>query len=399
MKSVTFLAACLAALSASGAALAQSAPGVSADEIKIGQTMPYSGPVAAFSALGKGEIAYFNMINDEGGINGRKVKLISLDDGYVPPKTVEDTRRLVEQEGVSFIFSSMGTACNTAIQKYLNDAKIPQLFIASGASKWNDPQHNRWTMPGVQATFRYEARIYTRYILKEKPNAKIAILYQNDDYGKDYILGVKDVLGADYDKRVVEASYEFTDPTVESQVVSLRGSNADALIAAATPKFMAQAIRKMYDLQWKPMFFMSNVSIWLTSVMQPAGPEKAVGALSSAYYKDPTDPTWANDPGIVAWHAFMKKYMPNDDPNDQNYINSWGEAGTIVTVLKAAGNDLSRENILRQATRIDGLELPVLLPGIKVTTSPDDYSSIREMQLMRFDGNRWVRFGDVLSGS
>ncbi len=399
MRRIPALAAGLLALVAGGAALAQNAPGISADEIKIGQTMPYSGPVAAFSALGKGEIGYFNMINDQGGINGRKVKLLSLDDGYVPAKTVEDTRKLVEQEGVAFLFSSIGTATNTSVQKYLNERKIPQLFIGSGASKWNDPKNFPWTMPGVQATFRYEARIYTRYILKQKPDAKIAVLYQNDDYGKDYILGIKDVLGADYDKRVIEASYEFTDPTVDLQIVSLRGSNADAVIAAATPKFMAQAIRKMYDLQWKPMFFMSNVSIWLNSVIEPAGPEKAVGAISSAYYKDPSDPSWANDPGILVWRGFMKKYMPNEDQNDQNFVNSFGEGATLVEVLKAAGNDLSRENILKQATHIGGLDIPVLLPGIKVATSPDNYTSIRDMQLMRFDGTHWVRFGDVLSGS
>jgi ABC-type branched-subunit amino acid transport system substrate-binding protein len=382
-----------------GPAAAADAPGVTASEIKIGQTMPYSGPVTAYSALGKGEIAYFAMINAEGGINGRKVNLLSLDDGYVPPKTVEDTRKLVEQEGVAFIFSSIGTATNTSIQKYLNERKIPQLFIGSGASKWNDPKNFPWTMPGVQATFRYEARIYTRYVLKEKPDAKFAVLYQNDDYGKDYVLGIKDVLGADYAKRVTEASYEFTDPTIDSQVVSLKGAGADALIVAATPKFAAQTIRKTFELGWKPMFFMSNVSIWVNSVIEPAGPEKAVGMMSSAYYKDPNDPSWANDAGIAAWRGFMQKYMPNEDPNDQNFVNSYGEGAVLAYVLKQAGSDLSRENILRTATNITGLELPVLLPGIKVTTSPDNYTSIREMQLMRWDGKRWVRFGDVLSGS
>jgi branched-chain amino acid transport system substrate-binding protein len=380
-------------------AVAQNAPGVTASEIKIGQTMPYSGPVAAYSALGKGEIAYFAMINDQGGVNGRKINLLSLDDGYVPPKTVEDTRKLVEQEGVAFIFSSIGTATNTSIQKYLNDRKIPQLFIGSGASKWNDPKNFPWTMPGVQATFRYEARIYTRYILKEKPGAKFAVLYQNDDYGKDYVLGIKDVLGADYAARVTEASYEFTDPTIDSQIVSLRGTGADALIVAATPKFAAQSIRKTYELGWKPMFFMSNVSIWINSVIEPAGPEKAVGMMSSAYYKDPSDPSWANDAGMAAWRGFMRKYLPNEDQNDQNYVNSYGEGATLVQALKQAGNDLSRANILHAATTISGLELPVLLPGIKVTTSPDNYTSIRDMQLMRWDGKRWVRFGDVLSGS
>jgi len=384
---------------ASLSAHASDAPGITATEITIGQTMPYSGPVVAFSALGKGEVAYFNMINDQGGVNGRKIKLISLDDGYAPPKTVEATRRLVEQDGVAFMFSSIGTATNTAVHKYLNDRKIPQLFIGSGASKWNDPEHFPWTMPGVQATFRYEARIYARYVLKEKPDAKFAVLYQNDDYGKDYILGIKDVLGADYDKRVTEASYEFTDPTVDSQVVSLRGTGADALIVAATPKFMAQTIRKVYELSWKPMFFMSNVSIWVNSVMEPAGVEKGVGLMSSAYIKDPADPSWANDAGMGTWRDFMHKYMPNDDINDSNYVNSYDSGATLVQVLKQAGSDLSRDNILRQATNLHALEIPTLLPGIAVNTSPDNYTSIRVMQLMRWDGKRWVRFGDVLPGS
>jgi ABC-type branched-subunit amino acid transport system substrate-binding protein len=380
-------------------ALAQNTPGVSATEIKIGQTMPYSGPVTAYSALGKGEVAFFKMINDKGGINGRKINLISLDDGYIPAKTVEQTRKMVEQEGVAFLFSSIGTATNTSVEKYLNDRKIPQLFIGSGASKWNDPEHFPWTMPGVQATFRYEARIYTRYILKEKPDAKIAVLYQNDDYGKDYVLGIKDVLGADYAKRVIEATYEFTDPTVDSQVVSLRGSGADALIVAATPKFAAQTIRKTFDLGWKPMFFMSNVSIWVNSVLEPAGPEKAIGMLSSAYVKDPTDQSWANDAGMTQWRNWMKKYMPEQDINDQNFVNSYSEGMVMVQVLKQAGNDLSRANILRQATNLHDLELPVMLPGIKINTDPKNYTSVRDMQLMRWDGKRWVRFGGVVPGS
>ncbi len=389
----------LLACVATAPALAQNAPGVSATEIKIGQTMPYSGPVTAYSALGKGEVAFFKMINDKGGINGRKVDLISLDDGYIPAKTVEQTRKMVEQEGVAFLFSSIGTATNTSVEKYLNDRKIPQLFIGSGASKWNDPEHFPWTMPGVQATFRYEARIYTRYILKQKPDAKIAVLYQNDDYGKDYVLGIKDVLGADYAKRVVEATYEFTDPTVDSQVVSLQGSGADALIVAATPKFAAQTIRKTFELGWKPMFFMSNVSIWVNTVMQPAGPEKAIGMLSSAYVKDPTDQSWASDPGMTEWRNWMKKYMPEQDVNDQNFVNSYSEGMVMVQVLKQAGTDLSRANIMRQATNLHDLELPVMLPGIKVNTDPKNFTSVRDMQLMRWDGKRWVRFGGVVAGS
>ena len=380
-------------------ALAETAPGVTADAIKIGQTMPYSGPVAAYSALGKGEIAYFKMINDQGGINGRKIDLMSLDDGYVPSRTVEDTRRLVEQEGVAFIFSSIGTATNSAIQKYLNQNKIPQLFIGSGASKWNDPKAFPWTMPGVQATFRIEARIYARYVLKQKPDARFAVLYQNDDYGKDYVAGIKDVLGDGYAKRVTEASYEFTDPTVDSQIVSLHGTGADALIVAATPKFAAQSIRKVYELGWKPMFFMSDVSIWVNSVMEPAGIEKGVGLISSAYVKDPTDASWNDDPGMLQWRSWMRQYMPGEDISDSNYVNSYSSAATLVQVLKQAGNDLSRANIMHQATSLHDLVLPVMLPGIKINTSPDDYSSVRDMQLMRWDGKRWVRFGGILSGS
>jgi branched-chain amino acid transport system substrate-binding protein len=400
MKAVAMMAAGVAlALAAMAPAAAENAPGVSASEIKIGQTMPYSGPVTAYGTLGKGELAFFHMINDEGGVNGRKIRLISLDDGYAPPKTVEQTRKLVEQEGVAFLFSSIGTATNTAIQRYLNDRKIPQLFIGSGASKWGNPKDYPWTIGGVQATFRAEARIYTRYILQNKPSAKIGILYQNDDFGKDYVAGVKDVLGDKYAKTVVEATYEFTDPTVDSQVVSLQGAGADALIVAATPKFAAQAIRKVYDIGWKPTFFLSNVSIWVNSVLEPAGVEKAIGIVSSAYVKDPTDPAWDNDPGMQQWRAWMKKYMPDADQSDQNYVNSYNSGMVLVQVLKQCGDDLSRENIMKQAANIRNLELPMLLPGIKVDTSPTDYYPIEQMQLMRWDGKHWVRFGEVQSGS
>ena len=274
------LAAALAGLVLAGRpAVAENAPGVTATEIKIGQTMPYSGPVAAFGTLGKGELGFVQMINDEGGINGRKLRLVSLDDGYAPPKTVEQTRKLIEQEGVAFIFSSMGTAANSAIQKYLNDRRIPQIFIASGAYKWGNYREFPWTIGGVQGTIRDEARIYARYILKTKPQARIGILYQNDDFGRDYLAGLKEVLGDDYAKRVVEASYEFTDPTIDSQIVSLQGSGADTLILAATPKFAAQGIRKVYDIGWKPLFFLINVSIWVNSVMEPAGVEKGIGII------------------------------------------------------------------------------------------------------------------------
>ena len=395
--SVTSVAFTCAALAAP--ALAQNAPGITDTEIKIGQTMPYTGPVTAFSTLGKGEIAYFKMINERGGVNGRKLNLISLDDGYAPPKTVEQTRKLVEQEGVAFLFSSIGTATNTAIQRYTNSNKIPQLYIGSGASKFGNYKEFPYTIGGIQGTFRAEARIYARYILNEKPNAKIAILYQNDDYGRDYVLGLKDVLGDKYGAMVKEATYEFTDATVDSQVVSLQGSGADALIVAATPKFAAQAIRKVYDIKWKPMFFLSNVAIWVSTVLEPAGVEKAVGIISSAYVKDPGDSGWDNDPGMKEWKAWISKYMPEVDPRDQNYVNSYNEGMVLVQALKQAGKDLSRENILKQALNIKDMQLPMMLPGIKVNTSPTDYYPIEDMQMMRWSGKQWVRFGALLSGS
>ena len=393
---------CLGALSLCAVGLpaaAQNAPGVTDTEIKIGQTMPYTGPVTAFSTLGKGEIGYFKMLNEQGGVNGRKINLISLDDGYAPPKTVEQTRKLVEQEGVAFMFSSIGTATNTAVQRYLNSNKVPQLYIGSGASKFGNYKEFPWTIGGIQATFRAEARIYARYILKEKPNAKIAILLQNDDYGRDYVLGLKDVLGDKYADVVREATYEFTDATIDSQVVSLQGSGAEALIVAATPKFAAQAIRKVYDIGWKPMFFLSNVAIWISTVIEPAGPEKAVGIMSSVYGKDPADPGLNDDPGMKEWRTWITKYMPEVDPRDQNYVNSYNEAMVLVQALKQAGNNLSRENILKEALNIKDMQLPMMLPGIKVNTSPTDYYPIEDMQMMRFNGKQWVRFGELLSGS
>src|SRR5215510_1264873 len=390
-----FAAAVVLAFGCAGASA--QAPGISATEIKIGQTMPYTGPVAAFSALGKGEIAYFKKVNAEGGINGRKINLLSLDDGYAPPKTVEQTRKLVEQDGVALIFSSIGTAGNTAIQRYLNNAKVPQIFIGSGAHKFGNYKEFLWTMGGVQGTFRSEARIYARHILKDKPDAKIAILYQHDDFGRDYVSGLKDVLGEKFGTQVKEATYEFTDATIDSQVVTLQASGADALIVAATPKFAAQAIRKVHDLGWKPTFFLSNVAIWVNSVMIPAGPEKGIGIISSVYVKDPTDPGWDNDAGMKGFKTFMKEYMPSDDIADQNFVNSYNSAMALVQVLKQAGNDLSRDNIMKQAANLKDLELPMLLPGIKVNTSPTDYYPVEQMQLMRWNGKQWVRFGELLS--
>ena len=373
--------------------------GVTASEIRIGQTMPYSGPVSAFGALGKGEVGYFRMLNEKGGINGRKVKLISLDDSYAPPKTVEQTRRLVESEEVALIFSSIGTAHNTAIAKYLQGRNIPQLFLASGASKFADvAQYPQATM-GVQAPFRYEARLYARYALEKNPNAKFAVISQNDDYGRDYLLGLKDVLGDNYDSVVTGATYEVTDPTIDSQVVRLKASGADVFVIAATPKFAAQAIRKAHEIGWRPLTFLSNVAVWISTVMQPAGLEASTGILSTAYVKDPDDPAWTDDPGVKAWREFMTKYLPEADLHDTNYVNAYNSAMALEAVLKACGDDLSTENILKQAYSIHDLELPMLLPGIKLNTSPTDHVPIDQMQFMRFSGKSWDRFGELQTGN
>lgn len=379
--------------------LAADAPGVSATEIKIGQTMPYSGPVSAFGILGRGETAYFKMVNDRGGINGRKVNLISLDDSYVPSKTVEQTRRLVESDEVAFIFSTMGTAHNTAINKYLQSKGVPQLFIASGASKFGDPQQFPLGTMGVMAPFRQEARIYARHALDKNPNAKFAILSQNDDFGREYLAGLKDVFGERFDQAVVGATYEFTDPTIDSQIVKLKASGADAMLIGATPKFAAQAIRKIHEIGWKPMTFVSNVSIWISSVIEPAGFEASTGLMSSAYVKDPLDPAWADDAGVKGWRDYMAKYIPDGDIRDANYINGYNNGMALEHVLKAAGDDLSRDNIMKQAASIKELDLPMLLPGIKVSTSAAEHYPVEQMQMMRFSGKQWERFGDLQTGN
>ena len=373
--------------------------GVTATEIKIGQTMPYSGPVSAFGALGKGEVGYFRMVNERGGINGRKVNLISLDDGYAPPKTVEQTRRLVESDEVALIFSSIGTAHNTAIAKYLQGKNIPQLFLASGASKFGDIAQYPQATIGVQAPFRYEARLYARYALQKNPNAKFAVISQNDDYGRDYLLGLKDVLGEKYDSIVTGATYEVTDPTINSQIVKLKASGADVFVIAATPKFAAQAIRKAYEIGWRPMTFLSNTAVWISTVMIPAGVEAGTGIISTAYVKDPDDPSWANDAGMKGWRDFMTKYVPEGDLHDTNYVNAYNSAMVLEAVLKACGDDLSTENILKQAYSIHDLELPMLLPGIKVNTSPTDHVPVDQMQFMRFNGKTWDRFGELQTGN
>jgi branched-chain amino acid transport system substrate-binding protein len=371
--------------------------GVTATEIRIGQTMPYSGPVSAFGALGKGEVGYFKMLNERGGINGREVDLISLDDGYAPPKTVEQTRRLVESDEVALIFSSIGTAHNTAIAKYLQARSIPQLFLASGASKFADiAQFPRATV-GVQAPFRYEARLYARYALAKNPNAKFAVISQNDDFGRDYLAGLKDVLGEKYDSIVTASTYEVTDPTIDSQIVKLKASGADVFVIAATPKFAAQAIRKAFEVGWRPMTFLSNTAVWISTVMIPAGVEAGTGIISTA--KDPDDPAWKDDAGVMAWREFMSKYVPEADQHDTNYVNAYNSAMALEAVLKACGDDLSTENILRHAYAIHDLELPMLLPGIKINTSPTDHIPVDQMQFMRFNGQNWQRFGELQTGN
>ena len=372
-------------------------PGASDTEIKFGQTMPYSGPASAYGTIGKAEAAYFRMINERGGINGRKLNLISLDDGYSPPRTVEQIRKLVEDEQVLFTFQTLGTPSNTAIQKYMNGRKVPHLFVATGATKWGDPQHYPWTM-GWQPTYQHESAIYAKYILQNRPNAKVAVLYQNDDYGKDYLKGFKDGLGSQASKLIVaEASYEVTDPTVDSQIVALKASGADVLFNITTPKFAAQAIRKVHDIGWRPLHFLNVVSTSVAAVLQPAGLDKSVGLVSVAYFKDPTDPGWKDDKAVQDYFAFMKKYYPDGDPADAFNVYGLAVAQTLVQTLKQCGDELTRENLMRQAANLRNVEVPMLLPGIRIDTSPTDFYPIEQVQLIRFDGKTWVRFGEIVS--
>jgi len=384
-------------LLAAGPSAAQDMPGVTATEIRLGQTMPYSGPASAYGTIGKVEAAYFAKVNDEGGINGRKINLISLDDGYSPPKTVEQTRRLVEQDGVLLTFQNLGTPPNTAIHKYLNQKKVPQLFVSTGATMWGDPEHFPWTM-GWQPSYQTEAHIYAKYLLQNKPDARIGILYQNDDYGKDYVKGLKDGLGANAAKMIIaEQSYEVTDPTVDSQIVSLKGSGADVFFNVTTPKFAAQAVRKAYDIDWHPLEILNNVSISIGAVLEPAGLDKSTGLLSAQYYKDPADPANAQEPAMHEWLDFMKKYYPEGNTADAFNVYGYLAAQTMVQVLKQCGSDLTRENVMRQAASLD-LALPLLQDGIKIHTGPKDFFPIKQMRLQRFDGKRWVPFGDPITG-
>ena len=381
-----------------GRARAANAPGITDKEIKIGQTMPYSGPASAYGVIGKTEAAYFKMLNEQGGVNGRMINLVSLDDAYSPPKTVEQTRRLVEEEKVAFLFQSLGTAPNLAIRDYCNKNMVPQLFISTGASVFSDPAHYKWTM-GYNPSYRTEARIYAKHILQTKPNAKIGVLYQNDGFGRDYLSGLKDVLGAAHASMIVkEASYETSEPTVDSQVVSLQGSGADVLVIAATPKFAAQAIRKSYDLGFNGVRYLSNVSPSIAAVLKPAGLEKSKGLITAYYGKDPTDPRWKDGDDMKGWFAFCDRYMRHSTIIDANASYGYVVAMLMAHVLKQCGNDLSRENILAQAANVKDLRLPLMLPGQALNTSPTNYSPIRQMQLANFDGKSWQLFGELIEG-
>jgi branched-chain amino acid transport system substrate-binding protein len=394
------LSAALAVLAAtSSGALAQKKYDVGAtdSEIKIGNIMPYSGVASAYGVIGKTEEAYFRKVNAEGGINGRKINFVSYDDGYSPPKTVEQARKLVESDEVLLIFNSLGTAMNSAIQKYMNTKKIPQLFVATGATKWNDPKEFPWTM-GWQPNYQSETQIYGKYILKQYPNAKIAVMYQNDDYGRDYLKGLKDGLGAKAATMIVaEESYETSEPTIDTHIVKLKSTNADVFLNVASPKFAAQAIRKMAEVQWKPIHFLNNVSSSIGGVITPAGQANAQGIISSAYLKDPTDPQWKNDAGMKAWNDFLDKYFPEANRTDASVIYGYTASQTLVHVLKQCGDDLTRENVMKQAAGINDLELGGLLPGIKVNTSDTDFAPLSQLQLMRFKGDTWERFGDIIS--
>jgi ABC-type branched-subunit amino acid transport system substrate-binding protein len=372
--------------------------GATDTEIKVGNIMPYSGPASAYGIIGKTEAAYFKKINDAGGINGRKINFISYDDGYSPPKTVEQARKLVESDEVLFIFNSLGTPPNSAIHKYMNAKKVPQLFVATGATKWNDPKDFPWTM-GWQPNYQSESRIYAKYLLKEKPDAKIAVLFQNDDYGKDYLKGLKDGLGAKAASMIIaEESYETTEPSIDNHIVKLKSTGADVFVDITTPKFAAQAIKKVAEVDWKALHILNNVAASVGSVIKPAGYDKSQGIVSANYLKDVSDPQWANDPGMKQFLDFMAKDFPEGDKLDGGTIVGYGVAQTLVQVLKQCGDDLTRENVMKQAANLKAFRTEVLLPGIMIDTSPTDFAPLSQLQLMRFKGEKWELFGDVISG-
>jgi branched-chain amino acid transport system substrate-binding protein len=403
MSAIRLTAALGAAVAAfvftSGSALAQKKydTGATDTEVKIGNIVPYSGPASAYGIIGKSEEAYFKMINENGGINGRKIKFISYDDAYSPPKAVEQVRKLVESDEVLVVFSALGTPSNTAIHKYLNAKKVPQLFVATGATKWNDPTHFPWTMgwlPGYQS----EARIYAKFLIKEKPDAKVAVLYQNDDFGKDYLKGLKDGFGAKVSAIIAEESYEISEPTIDNHIVKLKASGADVLISITTPKFAAQTIKKMAEVDWKALQIVANVSTSVGAVMKPAGFENGQGVLSAHYAKDAGDAQWKDDPGMKKFLAFLEKYYPDADRTNSQVIYGYGAAQTLTKVLEMCGDDLTRANIMKQAANLKDFTPDTLLPGIKINTSATDFAPIEQLRMMRFKGEKWDLFGDVISG-
>jgi branched-chain amino acid transport system substrate-binding protein len=398
-RSAAFTTALIATVAMSGTALAQKKydTGASDTEIKIGNIMPYSGPASAYGVIGKTEEAYFKKINAEGGIKGRKITFVTYDDGYSPPKAVEQARKLVESDEVLVVFNPLGTPSNSAIQKYLNSKKVPQLFVATGATKWNDPKDFPWTM-GWQPSYQSEARIYAKFLLKEKPAGKIAIMYQNDDFGKDYLKGLKDGLGAKASMIVAEESYETSEPTIDNHIVKLKATGADVFINITTPKFAAQAIKKIKEIDWQTMHIVSNVSASVGSVIKPAGFENAQGILSANYAKDGADAQWDNDPGMKKFYAFLEKYYPEANKLDGSVIYGYGVAQTMVKVLEMCGDDLTRANVMKQAASLKDFAPDTLLPGVKITTSATDFAPIEQLQMQRFKGEKWELFGDIISG-
>src|SRR5438270_7752826 len=389
----------IAFVTTSGAALAQKKydTGATDAEIKIGNIMPYSGPASAYGVIGKTEAAYFTKINAQGGINGRKINFISYDDAYSPPKAVEQVRKLVESDEVLLVFNPLGTPSNTAIQKYLNGKKVPQLFVATGATKWNDPKNFPWTM-GWQPSYQSEARIYAKYLMKEKPDGKIAVFYQNDDFGKDYLKGLKDGLGAKASMIIAEESYETSEPSIDGHIVKLKSTGADVFINITTPKFAAQAIKKIKEVDWKTMHIVSNVSASVGSVIKPAGFENSQGILSAAYAKDGADPQWDNDPGMKKFYAFLEKYYPEANKLDGSVVFGYGVAQTMAKVIEMCGDNLTRENVMKQAASLKDCAPDTLLPGIRITTSATDFAPIVQLQMMRFKGEKWELLGDIMSG-
>ena len=394
---LTALTAAAAMVATAASAQKKYDPGASDSEIKIGNIMPYSGPASSYGVIGKTQAAYFNKINAEGGVNGRKVNFISYDDGYSPPKAIEQARKLVESDEVLLIFQALGTPSNSAIQKYMNAKKVPQLFVASGATKWGDPKNFPWTM-GFQPNYQSEGRIYAKYILDHFPNGKIAVFWQNDDAGKDQVKGLRDGLGDKAGMIIAEKSYEVSDPTIDSQIVALHDSGADIFFSWAAPKGSAQAIRKVGEIGWKPKFFLANTATSVAAVLKPAGLQFAKDIISTAYLKDPTDPAWKDDAGVKKWQAFMDKYYPDGDKLNANNVYGYVQAQAMEQVLKQCGDNLTRENVMKQAASLKDFSTDMMLPGVKVNTSADDFFPIEQMQLMKFNGEAWELFGDVIDG-